>query len=279
MKKTFLIILALSFLIISCSAVKYGYDKLYYYVYQKVDDYFDLNEKQSEFVKEQMKTYFSWLKRNDLIKMKILMKDIKSNTDNMTMSSIKQYDKRARNLFYSSVDRLEPDIIVFLNGLSNEQINHYREYLQKNRDKKRLDQFKKKDSDYYNEKYDALFENLEKYFGDIKKDQKKKIMQVYVYNKSDEKIMFQDDLRSRERFLSIVKEDRGSREFPDKIRNVLHSGNLLFNAEEKRRRDEYQQKNLERMYSIFRIIDEEQKDHFKAVLDEYIEIIDSILEK
>lgn len=266
-------------LVISCSTVKFAYDKLYYIAYQKVDDYFDLNSDQVDFVKSSFQNYFIWVKRSELKKYKRLLVDVKNNTDNMSMADMERFNKIIKNYFDISLNKLEPSIVSFLRTVDDSQITYYENYLKENRDEKRMDQFKKTDKDYYQIKYDSLYKRLEEYFGELSDSQKKKVRKIFSYDKRRAQIIFYDDLRSRQRFLKILKNYRKDSDFDKKISNVLRSGNLLFTAEEKKRREAYHRRNLVRMYELFQILTPEQQSHFKSKIDEYIDIIDSILSK
>ena len=115
----------LLFFLAGCSTTKLVYDYGDKVVAWQLDDYFELNDEQEEWVVERMKIHIEWHRMEELPRYKIFLTDIQnSSKDGLTMREIdkgySRYEAKQRRTF----ERLIPDAALFMTKLSQEQINN-----------------------------------------------------------------------------------------------------------------------------------------------------------
>ncbi|MDC0246622.1 DUF6279 family lipoprotein [Deltaproteobacteria bacterium] len=268
----------LLFLLAGCSTTKLVYDYGDKYLLWQLDSYFDLSNKQEEWLEERIKFHLEWHRSQELRSYKKFLIDIQNRAKNgLTMEELDEgfsrYEAKQQRLF----ERLIPDTALFLKSLSSEQINNLEsKMLEENEE---MTEKNENRSELIQERRENFLEQMEEWFGEFSPDQMIQINEWQVNWFAESTSPFEERMKyrikSQTQILALLRSFPDGQELEKWMRNWSKSWGRDKNSDRKARI----LRNKNRILQVEKFINPEQRLHALRELDDWIEILEQTISK
>ncbi len=268
----------LIFLLAGCSTTKLVYDYGDKYLLWQLDSYFDLSNKQEEWLEERIKLHLEWHRSQELRSYKKFLIDIQNRAKNgLTMEELDEgfsrYEAKQQRLF----ERLIPDTALFLKSLSSEQINNLEsKMLEENEE---MTEKNENRSELIQERRENFLEQMEEWFGEFSPDQMIQINEWQVNWFAESTSPFEERMKyrikSQTQILALLRSFPDGQELEKWMRNWSKSWGRDKNSDRKARI----LRNKNRILQVDKFINPEQRQHAIRELDDWVEILEQTISK
>ena len=268
----------LLFLLAGCSTTKLVYDYGDKYLLWQLDSYFDLSNKQEEWLEERIKFHLEWHRSQELRSYKKFLIDIQNRAKNgLTMEELDEgfsrYEAKQQRLF----ERLIRDTALFLKSLSSEQINNLEsKMLEENEE---MTEKNENRSELIQERRENFLEQMEEWFGEFSPDQMIQINEWQVNWFAESASPFEERMKyrikSQTQILALLRSFPDGQELEKWMRNWSKSWGRDKNSDRKARI----LRNKNRILQVEKFINPEQRLHALRELDDWIEILEQTISK
>ena len=268
----------LIFLLAGCSTTKLVYDYGDKYLLWQLDSYFDLSNKQEEWLEERIKFHLEWHRSQELRSYKKFLIDIQNRAKNgLTMEELDEgfsrYEAKQQRLF----ERLIPDTALFLKSLSSEQINNLEsKMLEENEE---MTEKNENRSELIQERRENFLEQMEEWFGEFSPEQMIQInewqVNWFVESTSPFEERMKYRIKSQTQILALLRSFPDGQELEKWMRNWSKSWGRDKNSDRKARI----LRNKNRILQVEKFINPEQRLHALRELDDWIEILEQTISK
>ena len=268
----------LIFLLAGCSTTKLVYDYGDKYLLWQLDSYFDLSNKQEEWLEERIKFHLEWHRSQELRSYKKFLIDIQNRAKNgLTMEELDEgfsrYEAKQQRLF----ERLIPDTALFLKSLSSEQINNLEsKMLEENEEM--IEKYENR-SELIQERRENFLEQMEEWFGEFSPDQMIQInewqVNWFVESTSPFEERMKYRIKSQTQILALLRSFPDGQELEKWMRKWSKSWGRDNNSDRKARI----LRNKNRILQVEKFINPEQRLHALRELDDWVEILEQTISK
>ena len=268
----------LIFLLAGCSTTKLVYDYGDKYLLWQLDSYFDLSNKQEEWLEERIKFHLEWHRSQELRSYKKFLIDIQNRAkDGLTMEELDEgfsrYEAKQQRLF----ERLIPDTALFLKSLSSEQINNLEsKMLEENEE---MTEKNENRSELIQERRENFLEQMEEWFGEFSPEQMIQInewqVNWFVESTSPFEERMKYRIKSQTQILALLRSFPDGQELEKWMRNWSKSWGRDKNSDRKARI----LRNKNRILQVDKFINPEQRQHAIRELDDWVEILEQTISK
>ena len=268
----------LIFLLAGCSTTKLVYDYGDKYLLWQLDSYFDLSNKQEEWLEERIKLHLEWHRSQELRSYKKFLIDIQNRAKNgLTMEELDEgfsrYEAKQNRLF----ERLIPDTALFLKSLSSEQINNLEsKMLEENEE---MTEKNENRSELIQERRENFLEQMEEWFGEFSPEQMIQInewqVNWFVESTSPFEERMKYRIKSQTQILALLRSFPDGQELEKWMRNWSKSWGRDKNSDRKARI----LRNKNRILQVDKFINPEQREHAIRELDNWVEILEQTISK
>ena len=268
----------LLFLLAGCSTTKLVYDYGDKYLLWQLDSYFDLSNKQEEWLEERIKFHLEWHRSQELRSYKKFLIDIQNRAkDGLTMEELDEgfsrYEAKQQRLF----ERLIPDTALFLKSLSSEQINNLEsKMLEENEE---MTEKNENRSELIQERRENFLEQMEEWFGEFSPEQMIQINEWQVNWFAESTSPFEERMKyrikSQTQILALLRSFPDGQELEKWMRNWSKSWGRDKNSDRKVRI----LRNKNRILQVDKFINPEQRQHAIRELDDWVEILEQTISK
>ena len=268
----------LIFLLAGCSTTKLVYDYGDKYLLWQLDSYFDLSNKQEEWLEERIKFHLEWHRSQELRSYKKFLIDIQNRAkDGLTMEELDEgfsrYEAKQNRLF----ERLIPDTALFLKSLNSEQINNMEsKMLEENEE---INEKNENMSELIQERRENFLEQMEEWFGEFSPEQMLQIneWQVNWFLESaspfEERMKYR--IKSQTQILALLRSLPDSQRLEKWMTQWSKSWGRDKNSDRKARI----LRNKNRILQVDKFINPEQRQHALRELDDWVEILEQTISK
>ncbi len=268
----------LIFLLAGCSTTKLVYDYGDKYLLWQLDSYFDLSNKQEEWLEERIKLHLEWHRSQELRSYKKFLIDLQNRAKNgLTMEELDEgfsrYEAKQQRLF----ERLIPDTALFLKSLSSEQINNLEsKMLEENEE---MTEKNENRSELIQERRENFLEQMEEWFGEFSPEQMIQInewqVNWFVESTSPFEERMKYRIKSQTQILALLRSFPDGQELEKWMRNWSKSWGRDKNSDRKARI----LRNKNRILQVDKFINPEQRQHAIRELDDWVEILEQTISK
>ena len=268
----------LIFLLAGCSTTKLVYDYGDKYLLWQLDSYFDLSNKQEEWLEERIKFHLEWHRSQELRSYKKFLIDIQNRAKNgLTMEELDEgfsrYEAKQQRLF----ERLIPDTALFLKSLSSEQINNLEsKMLEENEE---MTEKNENRSELIQERRENFLEQMEEWFGEFSPEQMIQInewqVNWFVESTSPFEERMKYRIKSQTQILALLRSFPDGQELEKWMRKWSKSWGRDKNSDRKARI----LRNKNRILQVDKFINPEQREHAIRELDNWVEILEQTISK
>ena len=268
----------LIFLLAGCSTTKLVYDYGDKYLLWQLDSYFDLSNKQEEWLEERIKLHLEWHRSQELRSYKKFLIDIQNRAKNgLTMEELDEgfsrYEAKQQRLF----ERLIPDEALFLKSLSSEQINNMEsKMLEENEE---MIENNENMSELIQERRENFLEQMEEWFGEFSPEQMIQInewqVNWFVESTSPFEERMKYRIKSQTQILALLRSFPDGQELEKWMRKWSKSWGRDKNSDRKARI----LRNKNRILQVDKFINPEQREHAIRELDNWVEILEQTISK
>jgi len=268
----------LLFLLAGCSTTKLVYDYGDKYLLWQLDSYFDLSNKQEDWLEERIKLHLEWHRSQELRSYKKFLIDIQNKAKNgLTMEELDEgfsrYEAKQQRLF----ERLIPDTALFLKSLSSEQINNLEsKMLEENEE---MTEKNENRSELIQERRENFLEQMEEWFGEFSPEQMIQInewqVNWFVESTSPFEERMKYRIKSQTQILALLRSFPDGQELEKWMRNWSKSWGRDKNSDRKARI----LRNKNRILQVDKFINPEQRQHALRELDDWVEILEQTISK
>ena len=271
-----ILFLGLLFFIAGCSSAKLFYSYGDSITSWQLDSYFDLTNEQEEWVEERMRLHLEWHHNEELPRYRRFLLDIqKSAKDGLTMSELDEGFYRFGTKVDRIFERLIPDAVLFLSEISPEQINN----LELVMDEENEEMMKRMENqqELIQERHENFWDQMEDWFGEFSISQREQIteLQTKWFTESPDPSPERMERRrkSQLQFLALL------RSVPEKkeLEKWFRQWSLSWEGETNPARKTKIIQNKKRILLIDAILSPEQQLHAVRELDDWVEILLSLI--
>ena len=275
-KKIYLLLFIKLIFISGCSTGKLFYDFGDEMVSWQVDNYFNITSKQEEWIEERIRLHLNWHRNKELPRYKAFLIEVQNKSgDGLTMSELDEGYARLDQKRILTFETLLLDTASFLAGISPEQINFLEKKLIE--DNQEMEENLESPEKLFRERQESFWEEMEDWFGDFSENQKAKINRLHsewISGTVDPLVARLE--RRRESQLRFLKQLRLSQDKTE-LENWLRRSVINRSGEDNHARQARILRNKKRILQIDNLLTTEQRMHAIRELDEWIEILDSII--
>ncbi len=274
----YFILFYLLFSLASCNSTKIFYDYGDILVSWQVDNYFDLTNEQEEWIEGKIISNLDWHRKNELPDYKLFLVEIKELArDGITMKDLNliflKFEKKRDKIF----EKITPDIALFLNNLSSNQINYFEKKILE--DNEELMEELGSDQNRLKKRKEYFFKQMEDWFGELSKNQISKLSKLQnkwyrdSSNLSKNRMLYR--LKSQRQFLSLLRSNPDKTTLEKWLREW--TSNWTNNANPKRKKRIL--KNKKRILEVNKILTAEQRLFALKELDSWIKVFEETIKK
>ncbi|MCS6985571.1 MAG: DUF6279 family lipoprotein [Leptospiraceae bacterium] len=152
--------------------LRIGYQNLDIFLYRRIDNYFDLNAEQKAWVKAKLKDFLTWHRSQELVHyIAILDEVIGYAKDGFILEEIEIIWRKVEERRDILAAQLIPDAAYFLKTLTEEQIRHFEEKVEK--ETKELEEEENLPLEKQEQRrMDRYLTNYEEWYGSLSKEQR-----------------------------------------------------------------------------------------------------------
>ena len=274
--KIYLLVFIFLFFISGCSTGKLFYEYGDGMVSWQVDNYFDLTSRQEEWIEERMRLHLDWHRKQELPIYRNFLIEVQDRSgDGLTINELDEGYARLDQKRVRTLETLLPDTASFLAGISPEQINTLEKKMIE--DNQEMEEELGSPEKLFNERQESFWEQMEDWFGDFSEDQKDKInrLQTEWFSGSAEPLIARLE-RRRKSQLQFLAQLRSSQD-KEELENWLRRSVINWGGESDSERRARILRNKKRILQVDKLLTPEQRMHAVRELDEWIEILDSII--
>lgn len=215
-----LLVLLLSFFLLSsCSRLDIAAQLAGAYVTNKADDYFDLTNSQSRWLKDNFNLDFAKIKKTIFPKISAeLLKasDMISSGKNIDAKIVMNQYEQIKNLFYDALKMFTPRAVLFADMLTPSQVTYFQKEA-----KEKMEDLREEDSHKDTQK--KLKKNFDSWIGSLSSSQKKEIDNFVVSSPSslNEKLRHRQDVVQG--FISAYPEKMQRKTYVERVFNSYES--------------------------------------------------------
>jgi hypothetical protein len=164
---------------ITCSRFFYksAYNNVDVLILNRIDYYIDLRSDQEGLLRDSIKFYHNWHRKNELPRYIATLNEIKAKANNWTREDVHWLFRSLDDHRDRLIERQIPHTARFLTTLSNEQIDHLKKRL-KESNEKLIEKLRMPREERLQKRYEKTVENLEDIFGTLTPVQKKRIISL-----------------------------------------------------------------------------------------------------
>ena len=176
-----IVLFGLIFLIVTCSSTRLIYTFVDDFIKDEVSYFLDLDDNEKVLLNQQVSEMVTWHRTSMLSKYSKFFYNIADNLEDEQYSAVevKKFIDNGRSLINETVTGITPYVSQFLvQHQTVENIKFMENRMLSRRQERIIDLSKAKDM-LYEERFERLISNFERFFGDLK-DSQKKVLEVYA---------------------------------------------------------------------------------------------------
>ena len=264
----------------SCSTyvVEKVYDNLDWLAINEIDDYFDLNEKQDDYLEKEFAEVLNWHKHNELPFFKDTLLTIK-NLVNAEQISSDQINK-IRLLFSKTkkeyILKLEPVIVSFLRTVDKAQLEYLKEELQEYNNDHEEELTDTNEKEYFEEKLKDAHDDFEDRTGSITDEQREILRNYGGISYASQLIRAEQRKIYQKAFLTFMDSSPNEPAIKAIVINWLLNPQELMTPETIQSKDKGRAIRNEYYLKMHKTLSHEQKKELSEQIDDYIHFIDGI---
>lgn len=258
----FILILLATTLLVGCG-VKFFYRNLDFFIPWYVDDFVELNDIQEDFLEKTISKHQRWHRNEQLPQyVKLIdevLADFEKNTAKIDEAYILKLSEKIRGSYQQLSQKVLPDVVTLLIGLSEEQIEEIFSALAEVNEEFVSDNTELSDQEYHENRIEKLSKSTRRWIGKLTKSQLAIIESWVKKNQRTDKLRHQFHLNWQKQFkTALLQKDPekqrkslmtlmtfGERRYPKKLDNlfeenkangVKHLAQLVSTLSERQRR-------------------------------------------
>lgn len=277
-----LCLLVVSLLLTSCTyfIARFAYNNIDWWIIDYTNDYFSLSKQQKEQIETQLDALRPWHKEIMLPRIALLLQRIESYAQQPTITTtdVQTLTVAIAELRNQHVNKLLPFTVHFLQNIHPDQLQHARDYAH-TRHQERIEQLQ--DGEYEKELAEQLEERFVDLFGSITQDQQAQLIKHIQNANQFRKWQLTQWGKNRAWFFALlergIEKHISANTMENELRMRLEQPEDYFSEPYKsawyaRRQDAYRT-----VVTVHSMLSEEQKQQFVQAIDDYIAIVDSLM--
>ena len=275
-------LLLLLILISACSIARFTYGLADSLALRELDDYFDLNSSQKSAAKDDLESALAWHRSQELpVYAEILRELIEDIRQPATPERIDFYYEQMLAARTRVLDYLEEPAISFVVRLGPEQAQHFQERLAEEEEEWLEEQQELSPEEAFEEYYEELLDNAEDWFDDFSEPQQQQLealARVWWQERLDREA--QGELEGeawRQRWLDLLGSGASRERIADELRLWRAYWLEPQTPERIAAQQQRRQRQSQRILDFLALLNQEQRDHASAKLQDYLEGIEDII--
>jgi hypothetical protein len=156
-----------------CSSTTFIYNRLDFILPWYLDDYVNLNRQQDDFLDEQLATFLSWHRNEELPRYLEILDSIDAALDrNLTADDIGAISLEFERAWFRLEARALDWLLALGSELSDEQVGEFLGELWKKQEKYEKKYLGRSDDEYREDSYDSMLDNMQDYLGRLNDGQR-----------------------------------------------------------------------------------------------------------
>lgn len=252
-----------------CSPIKLGYDYADWFIFSKLDDLFDLNAEQKEFLHPAVDRLLAWHKSTELPLYASLLDQTQQNFENgLTTAELDSIYAKFEERIDSTIQQMAPDASIFLASLKTGQIERFKQniYKQKNNPPAEIQKENQEESVSW----------IEDWVGELDSTQKSAIsgLREAIPDLSKERGLNRNQTINE--IITVIETGRNTKMIELKLIEAFTSSEQNLSSEYSREVGRQQEAIKAMILAIDKILTPAQRSHFLTKIDSLIEDIEDI---
>ena len=213
----------------TCSSTRFIYTLVDEYIENEVNFYFDLDEEQNIFLKNQVSEMVSWHRINMLPRYSIYLDNMANmlESGHYSKADISIIITNGRSLVKETVDGLTPFASKFLMRHQNSNAIKFMEKKMATRQKTRLAELSVSDTKLFEKRFDRLKSNFKRFFGNLSNKQMELLRVYSMKTLQDSKIRLNNRAKRQKVFIDFLRNRPAESELTDYINKLLMRGHTI----------------------------------------------------
>ena len=278
------VVLLLLVLISACSVVRLTYGLADSFALRELDQYLDLNASQRSATKADLEALLAWHRSQELpIYADVMRQLIEDVRQPATSEQVDHYYDQLIAARTRTLDYLQDPAVRLLVSLSPEQAQHLRERLDEDRAEWLEEQNELSPEEAFEEYYEELLDNAEDWFGDFSESQQQQLnalARTWWQEQLERDAQREDDGDSeawRERWLTLLGSGANSERIVQELRVWREYWLEPQTPERLTAQQQRRQRQSQRILDFFALLNQQQRDHASAKLQDYLESIEALI--
>ena len=251
----------------ACNSTSIFFSNLSFFTTMRLDSMFDLSSDQEAIVKQSTNDLKHWLKNEAAHKSLKHLGNAKDLWQNDRYDDAIEYaEKNTEDLIAEFLQALTPEMTRFLLTLDEDNAEHYRQYIRENSS----EWFKYASSE--ESKDEARIEQLEKWFGELTRDQKTKAKAIVYLLPNEQQIR----IDNTNNWVSHALEASLSRD-QARLETWLLDPSIWWLEDYKALRQSNRQKAIELVMMMSKTMNEKQKESVLERVDDWIDKVQDVI--
>ena len=226
-----IVLFGLIFLLVSCSSTRLIYTFVDEFIKDEIKYFLDLDDNEKVLLNQQVSEMVTWHRTAMLSKYSKFFYNIADKLEDEQYSAVevKKFIDNGRSLINETVTGITPYVSQFLvQHQTFENIKFMENRMLSRRQERIIDLSKAKDI-LYEERFERLISNFERFFGDLK-DSQKKVLGVYASETlNDSRIRLHNRTLRQKVFIKFLKTKPTEVELTNYLNKLLLEGHMITN--------------------------------------------------
>ena len=226
-----IVLFGLIFLLSTCSSTRLIYTFVDEFIKDEISYFLDLDDNEKVLLNQQVSEMVTWHRTSMLSKYSEFFYNIADKLEDEQYSAVevKNFLENGRSLVNETVTGMTPYVSKFLVQHQNiENIKFMENRMLSRRQERIIDLSKAKDM-LYEERFERLISNFERFFGDLK-DSQEKLLEVYATETlNDSRIRLHNRTLRQKVFIKFLKTKPTEVELTNYLNKLLLEGHMITN--------------------------------------------------
>ena len=221
----------LIFLIVACSSTRFIYTFVDDFIKDEVNYFLDLNDNEKVLLNQKVSEMVTWHRTAMLPKYSEFLYNIANNLEGDQYSAVKvqKFLENGRFLINETVTGITPYVSQFLVQHQTVENIKFMENRMLSRRQERIINLSKTKDMLYEERFERLISNFERFFGDLE-DSQKKVLEVYASETlNDSRVRLHNRTLRQKVFIKFLKTKPTEVELTNYLNKLLLEGHMITN--------------------------------------------------
>ncbi len=276
-RKWWFLLILIVFTTQSCFSFKTLYTWADTYFSNEIDNWFDMNADQEEFVDRQLDEIFKQHRQIEVPKYAEFLKEVNLRLDRqITVNDIEWFRTRLKQFNTNIAFLLAEDTATFLHSLEDSQVVYLENKMAEENEEWQEEHVTASEGDRQ-ERMEERLDRFKNWIGDLTREQENYIISLYPPQDKFHQVRFLHRLQYQQRFLKLIKSRLDQKRLKEQLLEWYLNPEQFYSGEYQQLIRDSRLRTQKIVLFLDRTATQEQRQHLKSKIEEYIIQVEELI--